>query len=166
MTAHNGLAGLENTGVSGFHAVDPPGFVPHGFAGIAPIGNGDIFHLVAGNADRRAGNPAVGKNVVVGFVIIHHCRKDSLYVRIVQNCPTYILSIRIDIPDVGSGQLTQGVYGAVGMVVRLQIASPMPIVQEIKRQIFMIAPDENHPILFQKFQNKCLELGCLRASVV
>ena len=72
MAADDGFTGFDDAIVSGFHAVDPAGFVPLFLACVAPIGNGNILLLGTAEADGRARNPAVDENVMLGFEIIHH----------------------------------------------------------------------------------------------
>lgn len=52
------------------------------------------------------------------------------------------------------------------MVVRLKIAAPMPVMQKIQSQIFVIAPNENHLIFGKQVENECLQLQGFRASVI
>ena len=78
MAADDGLIGFDDAYVSGFHAVDPACLVPLLLACIAPIGNWNILRFGAAKADGCARNPAVDKNVMLGFKIIHHSGDNRL----------------------------------------------------------------------------------------
>ena len=77
MTTYDDFTRLDDACMSSLDAVDPAGFVPHDLISIAPICNRNMLHLITGDTDRGTGNPTVGKNVVVSFVIIY-AGKDAL----------------------------------------------------------------------------------------
>lgn len=78
MAADDGFAGFNNSCVGGFHAVDPASLIPLLLACVAPIGDRNILLFGAAEAEGRAGDPAVDKNVMLGFEIIHHGGDDRL----------------------------------------------------------------------------------------
>ena len=51
------------------------------------------------------------------------------------------------------------------MMVGLKVAAPMPIVQKLQRQIFVVAPDQNHLILRKQVKDECAQRQSLCASV-
>ena len=119
MAAHNGFVGFDNTTVSSFHTIDPPGFIPKILAGIAPIGNWDIFFFVIADTDRRAGDPTMDKNVMFGFKVIHHCRNNGLNKRILHESFANFPRLGKHISCGETGQLGNGIHRAVEVVVAL-----------------------------------------------
>ena len=56
--------------------------------------------------------------------------------------------------------------GTVCVMVRLEIAIPMPFMQKVQCQIFVVPPYEDYLIFFQQIQNEFLQLQCLCASII
>ena len=128
MATDDGFIRLDDTAVGGFHAIDPSSFIPQLLAGIAPVWNRDIFLFVIADADRHTGDPAVDKNVLLSFKVVHHCGDDGLDKRILQERSTNLFGFGKYISCRKSGQLRNSVHRAIEIVVALKVTVTVPVV--------------------------------------